>query len=82
MKIYKIADNIVEGNRKNAILYLCRFNCRDAVWWWLYTIQNYIQEVPEGLKILEDKVSRLFPTDDSPALPAGQVVGKRRRFHF
>ncbi|XP_011685016.1 PREDICTED: glycogen debranching enzyme isoform X2 [Wasmannia auropunctata] len=49
-----------------------RYNCRDAVWWWLYTIKCYTEEVPDSLNILSDKVSRLFPTDDSPALPAGQ----------
>ncbi|XP_025075084.1 glycogen debranching enzyme isoform X3 [Pogonomyrmex barbatus] len=49
-----------------------RYNCRDAVWWWLYTIKCYVEEVPDGLNILSDKVSRLYPTDDSPALPAGQ----------
>ncbi|EFN70541.1 Glycogen debranching enzyme [Camponotus floridanus] len=66
-----------------------RYNCRDAIWWWLYTIKCYTEEVPDGLNILSDKVSRLYPTDDSPALPAGQhdqplceVIQEALTIHF
>ncbi|XP_025994344.2 glycogen debranching enzyme isoform X2 [Solenopsis invicta] len=66
-----------------------RYNCRDALWWWLYTIKCYVEEVSDGVHILSDKVSRLFPTDDSSALPAGQhdqslyeVIQEALTIHF
>lgn len=56
-----------------------RFNCRDAIWWWLNSIKDYVHDVPQGKGIITEPVSRLFPTDDSEAKNPDEFV--RLLFH-
>ncbi|XP_038157443.1 glycogen debranching enzyme isoform X4 [Cyprinodon tularosa] len=50
-----------------------RYNCRDAVWWWLQCIQDYTNLVPEGHEILRCPVTRMYPTDDCEPCRPEQV---------
>lgn len=42
-----------------------RYNARDAAWFFAQAVQEYVTHVPEGEKILDEKVSRRFPLDDT-----------------
>ncbi|QLL33710.1 hypothetical protein HG536_0F00340 [Torulaspora globosa] len=42
-----------------------RYNARDAAWFFLQAIQDYVNIVPRGELILKEKVTRRFPLDDT-----------------
>ncbi|KAI9812998.1 MAG: hypothetical protein M1832_006435 [Thelocarpon impressellum] len=45
---------------------LPRYNSRDSIWFFLQSVQDYTKIVPDGLSILQEKVSRRFlPYDDT-----------------
>ena len=44
---------------------VARYNCRDAIWFWLSAILRYVELVLEGEQLLNDQVLRLYPTDDA-----------------
>lgn len=50
---------------------ISRYNCRDAVWFWLQCIQDYCNEVENGFEILKDPVARIYPDDHCDPQPIG-----------
>ena len=58
-----LIPNLLDGG-SNA-----RYNCRDAVWWWLRAVLDYIDISKDKGAILASPVLRLWPEDDSPKGP-------------
>ncbi|CCD26910.1 bifunctional 4-alpha-glucanotransferase/amylo-alpha-1,6-glucosidase NDAI_0J00180 [Naumovozyma dairenensis CBS 421] len=42
-----------------------RYNARDAAWFFVQSVQDYVSIVPGGESILKEKVTRRFPKDDT-----------------
>ena len=42
-----------------------RYNCRDGPWFFAQNVQDYTLMAPNGKSILQDKVKRRFPADDT-----------------
>ena len=53
-----LIPNLLDGG-KNA-----RYNCRDAVWWWLHAVLDFVKMTGDH-GLLTAPVVRLYPTDDA-----------------
>ncbi|KAJ8732396.1 hypothetical protein PYW07_014995 [Mythimna separata] len=78
-----LIPNLLDGGRN------ARYNCRDAVWWWLQSVKQYVTEAPGGPALLSEPVARLFPKDDSEAAlpgaadqPLHDVIQEALDVHF
>lgn len=54
-----------------------RYNCRDAVWWWLYSIREYTKLAPNGTQILRCMVKRNYK-----ASPLYDIIQESLECHF
>lgn len=54
-----LIPNLIDAGRNP------RYNARDAAWFFLQAIQDYVNIVPNGKDILKESVTRRFPLDDT-----------------
>jgi glycogen debranching enzyme len=69
--IVSFASSLKHGlipNLLDAVRYP-RYNSRDSAWWFMQAIQDYYNMAPDGKSILQEKVARRFPKDDTFVTP-------------
>ena len=54
-----MTPNLLDAGRRP------RYNSRDSIWFFLQLIQDYTKIVPNGISLLDERVKRRFPLDDT-----------------
>ena len=49
-----LIPNLLDGGRS------ARYNCRDAVWWWLQAVLDYVAMAEDGAKLMQMPVVSLW----------------------
>jgi len=77
-----LVPNLLGGGRA------ARYNCRDAVWWWLHAVRQFCLRAPDGLGILRDRVRRVYADDladfdaDGASQPLHDTIQEALQRHF
>ena len=57
-----------------------RYNARDATWFWLQAVKDYVEMSDESVQFLDAPVQRMYPNDDSE--PQSSLVIFFKYFFF